>query len=297
MINSCSSDDNDNQNLSNNVNTSIDENPRSGDLVATITTNLVGNITYSLISESVTGAFTIGNDSGELRVADWQAFDFETNSSITAIVTATDGINISTYNINVNLNDMDDIWSFLNTSRTDYENAANGDWVIITESEYNDLANYLNETTKSGASDTDMFSSASIAPAGSPFTVANNNGENLPEGSYFIAFKYYSWDNNVVSNRVKLSTSSITGPYENIGGALPEHDSEYNHFVYKGSNNAISSTGYLAFYESVSMGYKNIQGNTNFWYATGDSNMLDSEDNTNAVFLYQGLSTTQKQWD
>ena len=296
----CSSDDSDNQTPSNNnISVNINENPRSGDLVTTINSNLSGTVTFSIISESISGAFTVNSgSSGELRVADWQVFDFETNPTITAIVTATNGAETETNNITINLGDIDDIWSFLNSSRSDYENASNGDWVMITESEYNDLANYLNETTKSGTSDTDMFSSGSIAPAGSPFTIANNNGETLPEGSYFIAFKYYSWDNNVVSNRVKLSTSGIAGPYENIGDALPEHNSEYNYFVYKGTNNAISATGHLAIYESVSMGYRNISGNSGYWYANGDSNTLDTEANTsNATFLYQGLSTTQKQWD
>lgn len=297
---SCSTDDSDNQNPTNNtISVSINENPRSGDLVTTVRSSLTGTITYTLISESLNGAFTINSGSaGELRVADWQLFDFESNPTIYAIVTATNGNETETTNITLNLADLDDIWSFLNSSRTNYENASNGDWVIITESEYNDLANYLNETTKSGTSDSDMFSSTSIAPASSPYTVANNNGLTLPEGSYFIAFKYYSWDNNVVSNRVKLSTSGITGPYENIGTVLPEHDSEFNHFVYKGNNSAIGTTGHLAIYESVSLGYRIISGNNGYWFANGDSNTLDTEASTsNATFLYQGLSSTQKQWD
>ncbi|WP_162919927.1 hypothetical protein [Hanstruepera ponticola] len=54
----------------------------------------------------------------------------------------------------------------------------------------------------------------------------------------------------------------------------------------------------MAIYESVSMGYRNISGNSGCWYANGDSNTLDTEASTsNATFLYQGLSTTQKQWD
>lgn len=271
---------------------SIDEYPRSGNTIGTLSTTLSGTVGYNLVSQSVPLAFTI--NTGELRVADWLVFDFEENPTITAIIEATNGTDSEIINVTVSINDIDDIWAFLSDSRTAYENAEGGDWIAIIESEYNDLANYLSETTKSGATDAHFASTVTITNHHGA-TIANDNGNTLPSGSYLFAFKYYSWSNNVVSSRVKVSEGDSGGPHEHVGNTLPEHNDEYNYFVLKGADTPLSSEGYLSMYASLSVGQKDIAGTTYRW-ANGDVDNLDNSA-PDAVYLHQGISTTLKQWD
>lgn len=95
---------------------SIDENPSAGDMIGTISgsTNS-GNVTFTLASESVAGAFNVGSSSGALTVADASLFDFETNPTLSGTVTVANGSVSQTSNITVNVNDVDEmmttIWS------------------------------------------------------------------------------------------------------------------------------------------------------------------------------------------
>lgn len=275
------------------LNLSIDEYPTSGDVVGTLSSNLTGTVVYELISESVSGAFILIN--GNLTVGDWLLYDYESVTSLTALVEATNGSETQVIAVEVMINDVDDISAFLSDSRSAYESATVGDWVPIIESEYNDLANYLAEVTKSGATDAHFANTLSITSHHGGATVANDNGNTLPVGSYLFAFKYYSWANNVVSSRIKLSQGDASGPYEHIGNTLPEHNDEYNFFVLKGADTALGSTGYLSMYASLNPGWKAISG-TSYKWVNGDLTNLDNT-SSGAVYLHQGLSTTIKQWD
>lgn len=86
---------------------SMDENPSNGRHVVTVmgTTDL-GSVTFSLASESVAGAFAIDATSGRLTVADENAFDYETNPTLTATVEVKNTNIIESAEITVNLNDV-----------------------------------------------------------------------------------------------------------------------------------------------------------------------------------------------
>lgn len=294
---SCSSEEDDDNNPgteSNAINISIDEYPSSGTFLSQINTDLEGTVTFTIQSQTSGQAIIITN--GQLAVGDWLAYDYETNQILEATVIASNGAATETINVTVNINNVDDIWAFLSgNSRTAYENASDGEWVMISESEYNDLANYLSNITKSGSNDSQVFSNVSVENFSGNRTIANNNGFTIPNGSYLFAFKYYSWINNVVSNRVKLSQGDSSGPYEYLGDVLPEHNDEFNHFVLKGASTPTTSEGFIGMYTSGAVGMRAIN-NTSYKWINGD---LDNLDNASAdkVFLHQGLSTTQKQWD
>ncbi|WP_298758050.1 cadherin repeat domain-containing protein [uncultured Psychroserpens sp.] len=294
----CSSEDDSNTPppSNNTIEASIDEYPTSGDLVTTINSNLSGEVAFSITSQSISQAMGIDSNTGELRVLAWQVFDYETNPVITLTVNATNGTDTENKAVIISINDIDDIAAFLNNSRTAYDNAADGQWISITESEYNDLANYLAQVTKSGATDNHFSSTANIEQNSGNSLLANRNGDTMPEGSYIFAFKHYSWANNVSGSKVKLSQGDEFGTYESIGTSLPEHNAEYNHFVIKGNATATSTEAHLAIFANNSIGYKSISGTTYGWGDGGDTNMI-TNGNINAVFLYQGLSTTMKQWD
>ncbi|WP_223033893.1 cadherin repeat domain-containing protein [Hanstruepera marina] len=294
---SCSNSD-DSQNPPNNsdgstVEIAFNENPRSGDLITIISTNLSGDVTFSLSSESVSNAFTLDSNSGELRVAAWQVFDFETNEVITATVAISNGTESSSKVVIVNLNNMDDIWSFLNDSRSAYESASNGQWVMITENEYNDLANYLYDVNKCGASNSQYYRSNSISYDSALYTYANDNNATVEPENYVFAFKYVTNANNQTNAKIKTSTSLQEG-YQNVGSSLPQHSSGENYFVLKGANGKHPETTYMAL-AAEGIGYYNGISNHSFKYGNFDTNSLPY--NWTGIAIYQGLSSSLKQWN
>ncbi len=294
---SCSSDNDDDSNQgtqNNDISISVDEYPSSGTFLSAIETDLSGDVFFNITSQTSGQALIITN--GQLAVGDWLAFDYETNQTLVAVIEASNGTDTETINATVTINNVDDIWAFLSgDTRTAYEDASLGDWVWIRESEYNDLANYLTDTSKSGATDNQLFSNVSTENSTAGRTIANNNDINIPGNNYVFAFKYYSWFNNVSSSRVKISNNDSSGPYLYLGDMLPEHDDEFNHFVLKGSNNPTSSESFIGMYASGGVGVKDING-TSYKWRNGDVENLDNTAG-NSVYLMQGLSTSLKQWD
>lgn len=293
---SCSSeDDGDSNDPSDNVITiNIDEYPSSGDLITTITSSLEGTLNYSIIFETSSQAAILNGN--ELRVGDWLAFDYETNEDLFVTVEVSNGAETELLEYRIAIQDVDDIWAFLNgNTRTAYEDASPGEWVWITEAQYNNLFNYLAETTKSGASDTQLFSNNAVQQVQGDKTFANADGDSMPADQYFFAFKYYSWSSNASSNRVKLSETSSESSFSSVGEILPQHDDGYNHFVLKGANTKTTSEAYLGLYASLKIGAKNDNSN-NYNYGGGNTATLD-DTVLGKVLLQQGLSSTIKQWD
>lgn len=291
----CNSEDDYDTNSNSNVNTiNIEEYPSSGDLITTINSSLEGTLTYNISYQSVSQAVIINNN--ELKVGDWLAFDFETNENLLVNVEVSNGSNSEILEYKIDIINVDDIWAFLhNSSRTAYENANDGDWIIITESEYNDLANYLTNTSKSGASDNQIYNNTDIEFASGNRTIANNNDISIPSGSYLFAFKYYSWINNVSTSRIKLSQGDSGGSYQDVGNILPEHNDEFNFFVLKGANSLTTSEGFIGMYVGGTIGVKDNNDSSYKW-RNGNVDNLDNTAN-GIVYLHQGLSTTLKQWD
>ncbi|WP_435412822.1 hypothetical protein [Psychroserpens mesophilus] len=293
---SCSSeDDGDSNDPSDNLITiNVAEYPSSGDFIATISSNLEGPLTYSITFETVNQAIILNGN--ELRVGDFLAFDFETNEELFVTIEISNGSDTEVKEYRINIQNVDDIWAFLSgNTRTAYEDASPGDWVWITESEYNDLANNLASITKSGASDNQLFSNNSVQQVPGDKTYANANGNSMPVDHYFFAFKYYSWSSNAASNRVKLSETSSEESFSSVGEILPEHDDGFNHFVLKGANIKTNSEAYLGLYASLKLGVKD-DNSSSYNYGEGNTATLDDWV-LGKVLLQQGLSTSVKQWD
>ena len=98
---SCSSDDDNNSTPINlqDLEVTIDENPTNGDIVGTVQSNSTSSLMFSIVSQTPIGALEIDATSGELTVLDAGLFDFETNPTITATVSATGASNQSTVTI------------------------------------------------------------------------------------------------------------------------------------------------------------------------------------------------------
>lgn len=287
-------DPNDPQQTTNDIFRSIAEYPNSGTILSSLSSNLEGDVTYTLNAESVAGAFAITAEG--LTVADFLVYDYEARTNITGSILASNGTETETIAVDISIDNIDDIWAWLgDDSRAAYEAAEAGEWIPVLESEYNTIANFLALTSKSGATDSDIISPTSISSAAGNVTVSNVNEQKLPDGSYLIAFKYYSWINNSNGVQVKLSEGNFTGPFEDVGMALPEHDDEFNHFVLKGADTPTDGEGFLGMYAPGNYGSKSSSG-AQFQFGVGNTSLLPNE-GLNFVALHQGVSTTLKQWD
>lgn len=284
--------------------TSVDENTSNGHVLGNVTgASNTGAVTYTLTSQSIANAIDINFNTGNVTINNESAFDFETNPTITAVATIASGASTKDVNITINLDDIDDLAFILSTSLTDYNNGVNGDWIEITETEYSDLANDLNQVTTAGLKDV-IFEQdlATISSGANNFTITAKNDTDtelkIANNEYVFAFKYVNKANaNIRStDRVKISSNTdiLTG-YADIGTALPSHSGNgIKYFILKGNTTKNTAEGYLNFYSSANMGQKAISGYINY-YESGNNNTF-SGNTENIIYRYQALTTTQKQW-
>lgn len=99
----CNSDDGPIQVNLQNIAVTLNENPNNGDVVGTVQTD-VPTTNFSITSQSPMGALSINSNTGALLIADAALFDFETNPTITANVTADNAVNPAI--IIIDLNDL-----------------------------------------------------------------------------------------------------------------------------------------------------------------------------------------------
>lgn len=292
---SCSDDSDSFTPSASDIMVNIDENPNNGQSIGTVATNLTGTLVYSISSQNPANAFAINSSTGEITINDSSKFNYEETVILEAIISVTNSEQNATSTVSVTLNDIDDIWYFLSSSRDAYLNAENDTWITVTENEYNQLSENLMQITKNGTSDDEFNTNSTFSNGSGNYTWFNDNGRTIPSNSYLIAFKLNSWSNNAASTQVKISTSESTGPYMAMGSVLPEYNSGNRYFVYKGANSATPNESYICVFASVAIGAKSLSSSI-YRYANGNSDVLTNADG-GFVILYQGLSTTVKQWD
>ncbi len=113
--------------LNNAIEVTIDENPDTGQVLVAAAANFPANTTFSLDSESVEGAFSIDQSTGEISVSDRFAFDFEVRTSLSATIGVSLGETVIEKTVTVNLNDVTIIWSGPDLTFTKPDNA---DWTL-----------------------------------------------------------------------------------------------------------------------------------------------------------------------
>lgn len=293
---SCSKDEAPTVISANDLTSTIDENPENGQSIGTVTTNISG--TFTIVSQTPNGAFSVNSQTGEVSVADSSLFDYETNQNLEAVVLASGSGTESVAYINVSLNNIDDISFFLSDSKMAYETGAKGDWIIITEEEYNVLATNLNNVNKAGAID-EHYEMPQTVNGFSDVTWTNITQPSIPSESLLFAFKFTSNSGTGSSSRVKLSSTSPTAGYSDIGSPLPEtNESGSLHFVLKGNDSPTNTQSYLCIYASRGIKGSHNISNYNGRSLEGNQNNLENGFFYEGfVFHYQGLSTTQKQWE
>ena len=90
--------------------TSIDENPAQGAEIGIISASTnVGTLSFSIVTQSISGAINVDASSGVISVNDAAAFDYESVTAITATVRVSSGDTSTVISITISLNDLDDM--------------------------------------------------------------------------------------------------------------------------------------------------------------------------------------------
>ncbi len=282
------------------VRAEVDENPVLGASIATVNSKLTGTLTYTLRSTSVDDAIELNSTTGELSVGNSLAFDYERRTAITGIVLASNGVESEQWDVQIAIRNIDDVEYWLSDSKAAYQEGNSGNWVLITEAEYEQLATQLNSISKSGTTDLlyAQGSNSELFETYTGFTVSNDLSS-IPENSYIFAFKYLALADAVAENQVKVSDGVVTGDYVDVGNSLPVHNQGQQYFVLKGARQSTTnSRGFLGIYSQNGVSYDS-QGNAagTHLFGEGDVNELMNVNVVNRVCIYQGLSTPIKQWD
>ena len=130
--------------------TDMDENPTDGQIVGTIQVNGSGTLSFSITSQTPTGALSIDAGTGELSVVDPNLFDFETNPVITATILVDNGAETATAAVTINLNDVDEV-AAQNTDLTLDENPSNGDVIGALQASGSNLSYAITFQNPAGA--------------------------------------------------------------------------------------------------------------------------------------------------
>ena len=299
----CSSDDNDTivpikEGLT--INVEVSEYPSEASVIATVESGLTGSLTFTLARISVEGALALDSDSGILTVLDPTAFDFESVSSITGNITVANGSEAEEWSLNVRLKDIDDIAHWLKASKAAYQEANSGNWVLITEDEYIELGLRMSGISRTGTTDIlyEQGFNADDYQTYSDITVSNDLST-IPENSYVFAFKYLALADEIDGNKVKVSKGQVTEGYANLGNSLPIHNQGQKYFVLKGAQQSTTnSRGFLGIYSQNGVSYDTLgKALGTHYFGEGDTNTLEAANLVQGVCIYQGLSTSIKQWN
>ncbi|NJM79399.1 MAG: DUF1566 domain-containing protein [Flavobacterium sp.] len=97
---SCSKDDDNSTPINlQDLEVTIDENPTNGEVIGTVQSNSTTALTFTIVSQTPAGALEIDAATGDLTVLDNGLFDFESNPTITATVSASGASNNATVTI------------------------------------------------------------------------------------------------------------------------------------------------------------------------------------------------------
>ncbi len=118
-----------------NLTASIAENPAAnaviGTVAATIPVGVGGTIAYAITTQSPAGAMAINTSTGQLTVATVSSFDFETNPTITATVSATNKSEVKNASVTITLTNVVDVATISSLST----NASEASTIIVIKGE------------------------------------------------------------------------------------------------------------------------------------------------------------------
>jgi len=134
------------------------------------------------------------------------------------------------------------------------------------------------------------------------YTIANSTNATLSEGSYLFAIRFLVGTGIFgisEGNKVKLSETSVTEGYVTIGNALPEKTSEEREVFFVLKKNLIPTVneGYLALFIAPTNGSARGNFGGSSYFQTGEITEFTRDPLEMITQAYQGLSTTKLQWE
>ncbi|GEM_PF-2744289 len=110
---------------------SIDENPTNGQVVTTVSATVdSGTPRFSISSQTPARTFAIDPNTGQITVADFTAIDFETNPTLTMLVTATNGQGTDNARVDIDVNNVLETLTTQDETLTIDENPTNGQSLV-----------------------------------------------------------------------------------------------------------------------------------------------------------------------
>jgi hypothetical protein len=193
------------------------------------------------------------------------------------------------------------------TSLTAYNNAADGTWIEISQSDYNYLNSNVSGSGKYIFDDNTMNQAGNNSNWGgvnygiSPRSVSGFNYTDIPSNNYIYAFAIqFAGSTNIPSGtQIFISTSNTSGFTTQIGGTLPSvvntsSAKQTHYFVVKNNTNILSGINYLGVLNTTGLlNYVNGYGMNWSGGSTGFTNTLSGSSYFTPM---QVLATGAKQW-
>ncbi len=260
-----------------------------------------GSVTFSIKSQSIDGALAIDENSGEMTVADASVFDYETNTSLTAVVSVMNGTKTMDANVTVEIEDQNVFLSSLTDSKSAYESAKDGDWIEVTKAEYETLQAIMsvNEVGVSSESFPNNLATAEDWSGGGLYsnTISGDSSISISSGSYLYGFKYYSTsDDPQTGVKVKLSSTGFETGFNDFGNPLPTHSGKGVHFfIYKGDRVAVTAESFIGVMGWY-LAYAYPRSSFSVPHSAGDTDDFTGFHHSDHLMYLQGLTTTKVQW-
>ncbi|MEM6997625.1 MAG: hypothetical protein AAF413_01805 [Patescibacteria group bacterium] len=253
--------------------------------------NLVVGHTYDLLA--IANGFVLTMPA-EVTVIEG-AYEVALSNHIEMTVVSPTLIKAKIYNTAPPPSATDEIRNNLTTSQASYDAAGAGDWVSVTQAEYDALATNLATVTRFGLDEAD-YTTVGRTYLGN-FTFGNN-AATVPAGGYVFAFKYAT-DTAAVpaGGKFKFSDTAPNAGYAQLGNTLPAHTPTANeaYFVIKGNYAAAAGLGYGAIWTGSNVAYSPGAGTaSDLQWGNGDVQPANTFAGGPGVI--QGLSTTTLQW-
>jgi len=129
----------------------IDENQTNGQSVGSVQADSDATLNFSITSQTPTGALSINSSTGELTITDATLFDFETNPTITANISANNSANTETATVTITLNNVNEL-SVEDLTVTMDENPTDGDIIGTIQPDADGVVSFsITSQTPAGA--------------------------------------------------------------------------------------------------------------------------------------------------
>lgn len=268
------------------------------DTLSTLT--IIGfNFTPSTVFEVTGGTGTISVNS--VNYINENQVELEIQSSVfesTYTLSATNGALTSEQTDNLIVQDPDAIRRSLSgASLTAYDAANNGDWIAISEAEWDTLKIEVSNTNTFGTSDADQRTGpVGNFAAGNRFTFGQTTNPSL-SNQYFFAFRFGNNRPLSVANsdKIRISANGVSDWLQ--VGILSQNgiaDNGFQYFVLKGNSTIMPTPSFLGLSTNATdLNMYFDADNTEGVRAGGDS---DNPNNPGFGWSMSGLSTNVIQW-